>query len=77
MLLRIEHPPTVEERIRFPSAEDATRRRITVEDMEADDLVVTFVLEPIARDRAEARVDCGGGVTVLSQDADRLVNNGV
>ncbi len=74
VLLRIEHPPAVEKRIRFPSAKNTTRRRVTVGDMEAGDLVVTVVLEPVARNRTEARVKRGGGVAALGQNADRLVN---
>src|SRR5262249_19351379 len=74
VLLRVEHPPAGDKRVRIPGTEDATRCRVTVRDVEAGDLVVPVVLEPVARDRADAGVDRGGGVAPLGQDADRLVD---
>src|SRR5262245_22093847 len=74
VLLRVEHPPAEDERVWIPGTEDATRRRVTVRDVEAGDLVVPVVLEPVARDRADAGVDRGGGVAPFGQDAERLVD---
>src|SRR5262245_2559249 len=71
VLLRVEDTPLTMERARLLGAEDASRRRIAVRNVDSGDLVIAVVLE--ARGTLQAGIDRGRGITPLGEDPDRLL----
>src|SRR5262249_46950914 len=71
VLLRVEDTPLTLERARLLRAEDASRRRIAVRNVDSGDLVIAVVLE--ARGALQAGIDRGGRITALGEDPRRLL----
>src|SRR5262249_31094962 len=71
VLAGVEDTPAVVERVRTRGAEQAARRRVTVGDVDAGDLVVAVVLE--ARRALQARVDRRGRIAALGDDPEGTV----
>ena len=50
VLLRIEHPPPHMERLWPLGAQDTTHRWVPLRDVDAGNLIITIILEAVARD---------------------------
>ena len=69
VLLRIEDPPPRLERLWLLGAQNALHRWVSIRDVDAGNLIIPVILEAVSRDSAEGRVQRGGSVAALRQEA--------